>query len=248
MKDRNYSSQCEFAEGIVAYMYGEMPAEEQDVFESHIEECQTCIDEFAVVSEARFSVYEWQRSEFAPLETPTIRVPIEKASAAGTSWLQKFGNILFPVPAFAALAIVVGLALGFILLRSAEQKSPPTLAENGQITGSNTTPERVDARDDAPPVEPVASNKGGEQIRVGESKEYTERGKAERPRARIVRTETAYRPQRIAIAKTVPPMHTEASTAKPAKGKTVPRMNDFSDEEDNSLRLAELFDDVETLY
>ena len=141
MKDRNHSSRCEFVEDIVAYMYGEMPAKEQDVFEAHIAECQTCIDEFAVVSDARFSVYEWQRSEFAPLETPTIRVPIEKASAAGTSWLQKFGNILFPVPAFAALGIIAALALGFILLRSAEQKGTPTLAENGQITGSNSSRE-----------------------------------------------------------------------------------------------------------
>ena len=248
MKDRNHSSRCEFAEDIVAYMYGEMPAKEQDVFEAHIAECQTCIDEFAVVSEARFSVYEWQRSEFAPLETPTIRVPIEKASAAGTSWFQKFTYAFSPAPAYAALGIVVALVLGFILLRSAGQKSSPTLAENGQITGLNSSRERADMREDAQPVEPAVSSKGSEQKRLGELKEYTEPTTAERPRARIVRAETASKPQRVATAKTVPPMRTEASTAKPAKGKTVPRMNDFSDEEDNSLRLAELFDDVETLY
>ena len=89
MKDKKNSSNCEFAESIVTYMYGELPIGEQEDFEAHLKDCQLCIDEFAVISEARFSVYQWQRSEFAPLETPEIRIPIKVAANTEISWFNK---------------------------------------------------------------------------------------------------------------------------------------------------------------
>lgn len=70
-----HNSSCEFETEIVSYLYDEMATADRDRFETHLLECTPCTDEFAGMSYSRFSVFEWQREEFAPLTTPQIAIP-----------------------------------------------------------------------------------------------------------------------------------------------------------------------------
>ena len=74
-----HSSMCECTSEMIAYLYDEASVTERDQFETHLLECLECSDEFAELSNSRFSVFEWQKLEFLPLATPRFTVPFEKA-------------------------------------------------------------------------------------------------------------------------------------------------------------------------
>ena len=89
---------------------------------------------------------------------------------------------------------------------------------------------------------------GSEQKRRGETQDNAQVKVAatEPTRPYTVNVSKSNRPLRASVPKSL--RQTQATTARPAKNRTVPQMNDFAEEDDNSLRLAELFDDVDTIY
>ncbi len=106
---------------MLAYLYAEMPGAERELFETHLAECGSCIDEFAELSNARYAVYEWQKLEFAPMETPEIVIPFAKKSIAnGTfSFADKikaaFGFSNGWAASGAGFAVIaIALAFGFV--------------------------------------------------------------------------------------------------------------------------------------
>src|SRR2546423_717348 len=112
------SNTCEFSSEIVSYMYDELVRAKRDRFETHLADCTSCIDEFAEVSNSRYSVYEWRKVEFDPLETPEFAIsyaekPREVAVRA-TSWLEAFSGIfaIGRTPMFASAAAVLVIVLG----------------------------------------------------------------------------------------------------------------------------------------
>jgi hypothetical protein len=110
---------CPFAEEIVSYIYGEIDGAAESDFETHLADCTVCTDEFAAVSNSRFSVYEWKTEAFDPLPTPEIIIPYpsmkEEISVgflvAVRAWA---GQLRMPVAIAAVLAVCIGL--GFIIL------------------------------------------------------------------------------------------------------------------------------------
>jgi hypothetical protein len=48
------------------------------VFETHLNSCAACADEFAGFNMARTSIIEWRNEEFLSLQTPLIEIPYEK--------------------------------------------------------------------------------------------------------------------------------------------------------------------------
>ncbi len=107
---------------IVSYIYDEIGSAERMKFETHLAGCSVCTDEFAAISNARFSVFEWRREEFADLQTPEIVIPYPAKSTADTEivsvgflagirgWLS-FVN--FPIAVAAGLVLCIGL--GFLI-------------------------------------------------------------------------------------------------------------------------------------
>ena len=225
----NDVSKCKFESGIVPYMYGEMAVHEATAFESHLLECSACTDEFAAVSAARYEVYEWKKLEFDPLSTPVIEIPQVEPLGVG-SWFEKLravfaGSWAVPGVAFAGLALAVAFTSFLILSRDGNQdvvkNNTNTPVTNRPETDSNPAPATVakeaPAGDANVPVQPKV-------VRAGESK-------PSQPR----------RSERVGRAPKAIPVQTTAT-----KTPAAPTLNDFDDEEDTSLRLAELFENIDT--
>jgi len=88
---------CEFEAEIVSYLYDELAAANRTRFETHLLDCTPCTDEFAELSFSRFSVFEWQKEEFAPLETPAITIPYpakQLEALESTGFLAGFRGLL----------------------------------------------------------------------------------------------------------------------------------------------------------
>src|SRR5687768_3655002 len=114
---------CGFADEIVSYIYDEIGATDRRRFESHLSECDGCTEEFAAVSNARFSVFEWHREEFAHLLTPEIVIPYaakqttvaESSSKGALAGFRGFLTLLGrPMAVAATLAVCIGL--GFLTM------------------------------------------------------------------------------------------------------------------------------------
>lgn len=240
MKRSKEKSGCVSGDTLVAYMYGELAQSEKEVFEAHLGACQACIDEFAEVSYARFDVYDWQRSEFAPLATPVIRFEGEVERSSFTARLRR---ILLPVPVWAVAALVfvaAGIA-AVALLRSTETNETAANVRAPQLAAATSEARQTDA----------------EQVGPGKIETKAVPGSAhENARAAAARWKPApknlHAPQMVRMAaapgpRNVSRLHTVASQ-KSRDSSLAPRLNDFSEEEDDGLRLAELFDDVDTIY
>ena len=105
---------------IVSYIYSEIGAAERTRFENHLSDCSLCTDEFAAISNARFSVFEWRREEFADLSTPKIVIPYpakktnaEEIAPVGLwaplrAWISL---VSFPVAIAVGLVLCLGLGL-----------------------------------------------------------------------------------------------------------------------------------------
>src|SRR5262245_20088549 len=93
---RNLKDSCLFGEELVSYMYDELPAAKRYAFESHLLNCSSCTNEFAELSVSRLAVYEWNRDDFLPLETPRFAIPYATPEPA-CSWIDAIRRFLTPV-------------------------------------------------------------------------------------------------------------------------------------------------------
>lgn len=236
MKKEENISECEFAAEAVSYMYGEMAAGERTAFESHLAGCQRCIDEFAAIAEVRFSVYEWQKSEFAPLRTPAIRIP-DFIRAAGAK-VSPFTRILAAFsfrPALAAAAVVAVLGLGVLTAWFVNQ--PASVA-------------RIDGVVEGPgPVQTVGPALAASQPEpVGEQNDSIIPSLPSSVAKAVNRRSGKQRrlPLRPENAGMIQPRRNPAPSLT-AEARKLPRLNGFSDDEDVSLRLADLFADIDSI-
>jgi hypothetical protein len=226
MNDVNFS-ECKFSADMVPYMYDELSSVESMAFEQHLIDCADCTDEFAAISSARYEVYDWKKLEFDPLETPNFEIPFEEV--AGVSWSDKIRQMFAhawaaPTVSFAALAIVAVTAVGVIWLQSGEQ-----------LVVKNLEPVPVPVKQNAAPV-PDANVEAPSPYAVAVEQPTTQASVSKRaiPRRTGPQIVRATRDRSIEIKQTTARNETRA----------VPRLNEYPDDEDTSLRLAELLDDI----
>jgi hypothetical protein len=225
-------AKCKFAADIVPYMYAELPASETPAFESHLPDCESCTDEFALISSARYEVYDWKKLEFDPLPTPRFVIPSEEPllvesltnrirAAFASTWA-------IPATGFAALAVIAIFAAAMIVSddRAVEVASNTNVQPPSVVIPSLPDPavpdvaEKKSTTPDRAVVATAASKPSPSQHQVGR-----------RPALR------ENRPDRMIEART---------TAVQKQEEKAPTLNEFGDDEDNSLRLAELFEDIDT--
>lgn len=215
-------------------MYGEIDSVECGSFETHLAECTRCTDDFAAISNARFSVFEWRKQEFDRLATPIISIPALAKSpisaGAELGWFGTLAGLLAFVrsPMVVATALLVCLGVGFIavsyfrssesLIATGSEVEVPTIADDNATDKKKVGESIIDVApqiDVREPVQVAASNKQAPSS-------------YRRSQNRVVRRAVNGNPKR---------------SESPQLARK-PVLNDFNDDTDDSLRLSVLLDEI----
>jgi hypothetical protein len=229
---------CSTAETLVDYMYGELGPAERVTFEHHLEDCDLCVAELANLSFARLDVFEWRRDEFAQIPTPAIAVPLASAPVR-LSWWAALQGILFPAGRLAmggaaALVLLAAFAAVWIFqprgdeLAGRSDESPVTAPQASPPIQPTTVDDRIQARASDPEPSVSVSNPVNE--------------KDAKPGTRALRT-TAPAEQKAART---PAAQASARPAQVRKAAAAPRLNEFEDDDDRTLRLGDLLAEIDT--
>jgi len=219
-KDTN--NLCKDGGDMLGYLFNEMAEAERDRFDLHLAECGQCVDEFAALSQAHYPVYEWKQIEFEPMATPLIVLPSAKVSL-----FDKVRAAFAFRPGFAAAGVAAAILLTAVA----------GLAWFGLKGGSNDVAVAENPKPEPSPVrkveQPVVFTPKEDEVAAADS-----RPKVEEPIVREVKP---------AKAKADRPVVKEAKIVTPARRNVpMPRLAEFKDDEDDSLRLAEMFNDIDT--
>lgn len=234
MNSRVEKFDCIKKEDLVAYLYNEMPGRELSLFETHLADCQACIDEFAELSASRYAVYEWQKLEFAPMETPVFDVPRHEVTAQKAGWLEGLRELLSFRPAMAAAgsfaALVIAALLGYSIFVGPDGAKDMAAAETGdaavaEITTISPPRPQMDVPTTGAPVDNSGSDRSTGRISEPAFASSPERHSG-----------TSYRPAKTRRRAPAPQTAVSARTSY--------RLNDVDDTSDDGLRLADLLDEV----
>ena len=223
----NIVSECSPPEELAALLYNELDATSRASIEQHLAACDACIGEFADLSFARLDVYEWHRDEFVEMPTPPIVIPYAEA-VRRSSWLGAlrgsfagYGQWATAGAAFAAAAVVFAGVWMF-------DSKPVEVAG----TDNRSTIVPVNERP-APTPSPVANKP---QVIQPDSQ-------PEKVSAIPVKKQSV-QPAKV----TASPSGRVRPANQPVRAKqpSPPRLNDFEDEDDTTLRLGDLLAEVDT--
>lgn len=226
---------CTSSGDLVAYLYAELSTLERSNFETHLYGCGGCTDEFAELSFARLDIYEWHRDEFAGMETPRFVIPYAQATVSWLDAVRVFSvanrKLATAGGAFSLIAIVFGA-----VLISSGLKDSGQLAQgpNADVTASNKV---------QPLVLPAAPSSALEAKNLASSPDITQ------PEPQIDKTSWGDKtPKAAGTSNRRPVKNSERMQSKPVQARrtVAPRLNDFEDEDDNTLRLGDLLADVDS--
>lgn len=233
--------ECGNGDAFVAYLYGEMPPAERSQFEDHLLECGSCTDEFAVVANSRYSVYEWRKLEFEPMRTPVFEIPYRRPETVvpSFSWLDALKGIFATGPrlatagAFGLLIAVVGFAFLSGSFSSQDIATVPPIkedqaAEELELRTASDSPAQMPDEYIAFTGNAVSEQEEKETVAVAEPKQAKRRIAAQRASASPRQKGTLARQNQTGPADRDQPL----------------RLNEFEDYSDTSLRLADLVADI----
>ncbi len=251
MLNNNHNPSCAFAEQIVSYLYGETIGKEKATFDAHLNNCASCADELAGFGFVRASIVEWKTEEFLNLETPSINIPYPIAVATEKqSWLGElrklFALSLTWATAFAVLIVCVGLVLlavnfsndkniarkvekptNAVVSPTVEEKPTPPIEETAKQTPTEELPKPSNIENASEKYSPQSAPKN-QFVKVSNN-----------VRKNKGVTQTANNVVNIRKLK-------DDKTTLTARKQVVPKLNSLEEEEDNSVRLADLFAEVES--
>lgn len=255
------SNSCAFAEQIVSYLYDEAGAPEKIEFETHLSNCAACADELSGFGVVRSSISEWRNEEIFALEMPALEIPILKTvnfidkstvSAESGSWLANLRNLFslspklaFGSAAFAVLFVCVGLTLVILNFSNNGEIAANSNQSSKQELASNVNVIKEEAR-------PVSNpDENNPEIKNAPANEKSEQAKIESKKDSAVKVSNNAPKQKLSPPK---PNNTVAENkANNKKNKTnniqkqeIPKLSDFDEVEDESLRLADLFSEIDT--
>ena len=264
MLDTNHkNSPCAFAEQLVSYLYDEVNAQEKSVFESHLTHCENCAEELSAFSFVRSSVQQWRTEEFSPMQTPAIEIPFKKPSEISIistekrSWfadLRQLFTAQTAVTAVAVLAVCIGLTLfaynfsGKTEIAEKNENKPtesvvsplieqPTKVDSEEVASKNS----ANNQNHAPEViNPTPKSENLPRFRRKSSIERVSNNTKQTAKNELV----AQNSNNSAPVKKVKGSN-KISKATVAKSRQVPKLTDFDEVEDNSLRLSDLMAEVE---
>lgn len=250
-----HQNSCRFAEQLIDYLYGESARAEEARIEAHLKTCRSCADEIKAFQTVRSSVLEWRAEEFETLIQPKIDrativgvAPTVETNESATrfgGWRQIFSFN----PAFAAAAVAILIVCAGVVFFALNFSGNQEVAEIGDVKNAV-----------APIAAPTAENSNRQETRIADDKKPTEKAvapvqsplnaPAERER-RIEPPKTAVKVSDGAKVETVNRRPKDAGEANkksaPVKKQRVPNLNDAAeDEDDETIRLADLFAELDT--
>ena len=241
MFDNRNNSNCPRQDQIVSYLYREMTTAETERFEAHLATCSSCVDELAAVSEPRLSVYEWRTNVFDKIPAPSIRLPLVKEQRAHSEGLLgRLTALLAGWPA--GLRVGVGFATVLILAVSVFILTRPFAGT--EVARSVDVPKADDRSSIAEPS--LSRSEGSSTVVVPPEVDHT----VSEPSIPVHETGRARR--EISDRRTLPTARTgRTEVASNRKAKTTTqrslRLNNFDDDEDTTLRLADILEEVGSL-
>ena len=233
MLNNAQKKECGFADEIVAYIYDEIGQPERTKFESHLVNCTACTDEFAGIANARFSVFEYRKEEFAHLSTPEIIIPYEHKSrevetAGFFAGLRDMLTLSGWSAATVAGAVILCIGLGFVAMNY--------VGVDQQIASNKATV-------NTPIVPPVVTTKPqnevviqGDPVVAPALTKTTNNNNIRPVRAAVVNQHRVI--QRNLTADTQPQVQPLTQ-----KNQKAPVLSYTDDDDDKSLRLSDLVDD-----
>lgn len=230
---------CEFGDLIVPYLYGESTEPERSRFETHMLDCSMCADEFAEISFSRYSVFEWQKEEFAQMPTPQIVIPYDVKYVKSVGFFDGFREFLFfnwasKVTVAAAFLIIAGI--GFVTIDYFNQPVEQIASvDESNSNSSMVRPVSLPNKTEAPKVITVKKIDSPDDS-------------IETPRS--VRASLPQRRKPVTAYNNAPrkPLHSESPATSLGPDLKAPALTADTVDDDKSLRLADLFDTVDTLF
>lgn len=219
---------------LVAYLYDEMSPVEKSVFETHLADCDTCTDEFAELSFARLGVYEWHRDEFAAMATPRFVIP-QAETEGGVSWLDAVRGFFAShgqwatAGAFALIAVIFGAVFISSMNSTDETAVTPKSADYVADKDQSVNPPSIPPPAKDIPAGTIAAAKPDDEPQIVNVATDGKSSKA----ARVVNRKPVKTLERGVVGPVL-------------SRNTAPRLNDFVDEDDTTLRLGDLLADVDT--
>ncbi|MGI8554854.1 MAG: hypothetical protein ACR2LT_00640, partial [Pyrinomonadaceae bacterium] len=223
----------------------EISRAEKPVFEAHLRDCANCANELRDFSALNFSIAEWRTVDFEPLPTPIIRVPFKQEIVLQKPhWLETvrarltFSPVWATAATLAALLICAGL-FWFATNFTNDKNIADNKTEAAPKAIVSPTDEIVHDREIiAANDNPVATNKKVSPVAPIETKEKIKLPDAA-PNKVLAATNTASnKSNKSSVAKA----EKNISPSKPLKD-DIPSLT-IEDDEDDSLRLSDIFDEV----
>jgi len=258
LNNKYNNSSCKYTEQIVSYIYDEFTSAEKGEFKAHLVNCYSCADEIKSFGFVRSSISEWRNEEFSNLETPFINIPLknrEKSFSVVTSksesktWFGKLGKIFSFNPAFAGLAILV-VCVGIAWFAFNFSGGVNEIAAN-----------RIDKNSVQPPAAPTneislnsseitAADKNNEKstvIKPADVPQEIKREKTTSPSRAIVKASNNI-PKNNSDNPVVKVKESNDGNKKApsVQKRQIPSLTNIEVEEDDSIRLADLFDELDT--
>lgn len=262
----NNRRDCEFSEETAAYLYGELDDSKKADFKLHLENCADCAASLNSFSSIHSSIQNWKAAKFDNLSTPVIEIPCnsepkeQKISVAGS----RLGNLreifsfprgLVQVGAFAALLVCLGF--GFYFLKSSTSEN--TVAETKEVQNINNILSTSDT--EAAKIEIFTSNseygKDSEKSGIAKLEDSEIKISADKENLTVrenLPVKISAKPANNNIRKSAGNNSIRSNRAPKTEGNfqtdiygSVPRLNTLPDETDDEvLRLADLFDEIDT--
>ncbi|CAN5357872.1 hypothetical protein BH20ACI1_BH20ACI1_14790 [soil metagenome] len=268
MLDTNHqNSSCAFAEQLVSYLYNEANAQEKSVFESHLTNCENCADELSAFGFVRSSVQQWRTEEFLPMKTPAMEIPFEKSPETVINSTEKRSRLADLRQLFALSPTWATASAAFVLLTVCVGLTFVAI----NFYGSNDVAERKQIAPEKSIISPAIENKAEQNVEVSdEIAKETSSDKIAEPFEENPKVENLPRvaPKNSTVkisnnTKRTPKIEITAQNsnnsapvrklkdlnninkAVVAKNQQLPKLADFDEVEDNSLRLSDLMAEVE---
>ena len=258
------NSPCDFTEQTVSHFYDEATAAEKADFEAHLTNCSDCTDEFAGFGFVRSSLMEWRDEEFFKLETPVFKIPTTKTlsqtvESDSRSWFSDFRKMFSfnPMTATAVLAILIVCAgLVFFAVNSSKNsemaeldtKNSEKIVASPTVVNVNEEPkEEMIAQDNSEKSLPGKSSKIAD-IEPRDLQSLPIREKQLVPSNSVVRVSDKMK-NNSEKSETIPNLkaaNKENKKSTTMQKRQIPNLMILDDDEDKSVRLADLFEQVGT--